>query len=218
MIGNNKNVFWEALILTLIVFAIGLMIGIEFEKSKIQEISNYYSYSELAMKDLDLSKDLLESKIGNCEEIVNANIALADKVYEEAKLLSKYEDAGKINENMKLSHKRYDLLRTEIWINMIKLDKKCNNSINTVVYLYEYETEDLAKKATQNVWSKILFDLKQKKGSEIILLPIAADTPIASLNLLEKEFKINNLPSVIINNKDIVTELNSVSELENYLK
>ena len=50
------------------------------------------------------------------------------------------------------------------------------------IYLYEYETEDLIKKATNRVWSKILFDLKQEMKDKIILIPIAADSDLTSLN------------------------------------
>jgi len=67
-------------------------------------------------------------------------------------------------------------LRTLLWINLIDIPDKCKKDVSVVVYLYEYKTEDLTEKATNRVWSKILFDLKQEMGNKIILIPIAVDS------------------------------------------
>ena len=99
-------------------------------------------------------------------------------------------------------------MRTLLWINTIKTNGKCENEISTVVYLYELKTEDLAKKATQNVWSKILTDLKEQKGDEILLIPIA---------ILEN-YSVEKYPVVIINNKEVISELSGVENLVEFLE
>ena len=48
---NKKSVFWQALILTIIVFTIGIFLGIAYEESKIDEISDYYVLSEIFLMD-----------------------------------------------------------------------------------------------------------------------------------------------------------------------
>ena len=109
------------------------------------------------------------------------------------------------------------MLRTFLWINTIDISEKCQGEFNTVVYLYEYGPKDLAKKATQNVWSKILFDLKQEKGNEIVLIPIAANSDLVSLDALLKGFEISRYPVVIIDQESIIEELSSVEDLLTYL-
>ena len=217
MLKSRKHVFWEAFFLTVVVFFFGLLIGVAYEGSRIDEINKYYSVSEISMMDLFLLGNYAASGDMTCENLINSNIEFADRIYEEAILLEQYESVGKIDEGLLLTHKKYDLMRTFLWSNCIKALEVCGNKFDLVVYLYEYETKDLAKKATQIVWSKILFDLKQKKGDDIVLIPIAADSSLISLESLLKGFNLTNYPVVIINNEHIITELSTVEELEKYL-
>lgn len=159
----------------------------------------------------------LISQSTNCSELVSANINLADKIYSEAYLLEKYEDAGKVTEGLKIAHEKYDALRTFLWINTMKTLQQCPGKFNAVVYLYEYNTQDLAKKAEQNVWSKIIYDLKQKEGNRVILIPIAVNSNLASLDYFTNKLNVTNYPVVIINDRFVVTKIDSVKDLEVYL-
>ena len=220
MIKNTKGVFWQALILTIIVFAVGIFLGIAYEGSKIDEISDYYVLSEIFLMDsFALSKltDVIGTGLANCDVLIDANIEFADKIYEEAYILEKYEESGKLSEALKILHRKYDLLRTLLWINLMDIPDKCKENVSVVVYLYEYETEDLTKKATNRVWSKILFDLKQEMENKIILIPIAADSDLTSLNSLISRYNIPEYPVVIID-EHVISEINFVNDLKEYLE
>ncbi len=213
---NRKRVFWEALLLTVVIFFFGVLIGVSFESGKVEQIRQYYSSSEVSIMDVFASNNLIDVEGAGCEELVKANFEFADRIYDEAILLEKYEDSGKITEGMILEHKKYDLLRTLLWINEMKTTEKCGRSFHTVIYLYEYQPEDLTQKAVQGVWSKILFDLKQEYGSEILLIPIAVDSDLVSLNSAIEKFDVTDYPVLIIDNKDITYELNNVEDVEIY--
>ncbi len=218
MKGTTKHIFWEALLVTIVVFICGMLIGAAFEGNRLDTIEDYYTVSEISMMDILALNNLLQTNDISCESLVLANSDFADRIYEEARLLEKYEKAGKISNDLKLAHKKYDLMRTFLWINSIKTFEKCREGYNVVVYLYEYETEDLTQKAVQNVWGKVLFDLKQEMGSSIVLIPIAVDTDLASLNTLLRDFEISQYPLVIINNKEMIKEISSVEDLKTYLE
>jgi len=218
MLGNPKNVFWEAFLLAVIVFAIGFLLGSAFEENRLEDINEFYSKSEVSLMDVLALNSLTEVEDSSCGMLTASNIEFADKIYEEARLLERYDASERLSDNFKLAHQRYDLLRTFLWINSMKIEEKCENDFSSVVYLYEYETDDLTKKATQSVWSKILFDLKQKKGNEIVLIPIAGDTDLSSLNSLKERFNISELPVVIVNNEHVIRELGTVEDLEAYVK
>ncbi len=213
-LGNPKNAFWEAFFLAVIVFVFGLFLGIAYEGSRLDEINEYYAQSEISLMDSIALNNLVELGGASCNVLIGANIDFADRIYGEAKLLEKYEDSGKITDDLWLAHKKYDALRTFLWINTIKTLERCKEDFSTVVYLYEYSPEDLAQKATQSVWSNILSDLKEEKGNAIILIPIAVDSDLTSLNSLLDEFNITAYPSVVINNENVLTELSSVEDLE----
>ena len=86
-----------------------------------------------------------------------------------------------------------------------------------VVYLYNSEPEDLIEKATNGVWSKILFDVKNSKGGEVVLIPVAVDSDLVSLNSKLSNFNITDFPVVVIDDEIVLTELNSAEDLESYL-
>ncbi len=217
MFENKKNVFWEALLVTLVVFILGLLLGVAFEGSRLDTINEYYAKSELSIIDMVALNNLINLKDVNCDLIFESNVNFANKIYEEAILLERYEQSGKITDDIKLTHKKYDLLRTFLWINLMKAEEKCSEKFPLIVYLYEYEPEELTKRATQKVWSKVLMDLKEEKGDEIILISIAVDNSLISLNSIINKFNISELPVVIVNNEHVVEKLSSSEELKKYL-
>jgi len=217
---NTKGVFWQAFILTIIVFVVGIFLGIAYEGSRLDKINDYYVLSEIFLMDsLALSKltDVIDTRLVGCGVLIDANIEFADKIYEEAYILEKYEESGKLSDALKILHRKYDLLRTLLWINLMDIPDECKENVSIIVYLYEYETEDLIKKATNSVWSKILFDLKQEMGNKIILIPVAVDTDLTSLNFLISRYDISEYPVVIID-EHIISEINFVEELREYLE
>jgi len=217
MLNNPKRAIWEALLLAGLVFFLGFLLGFMFESSQNNKMNEYYMQSELYLLDSIALNSAVDAGAFDCSSLYDSYSLFADRVYQEAILLQRYEDAEKITQEMRIVHRRYDLLRTFLWANQLKTSTQCKETPNILIYLYEYNTENLAKKATQNVWSKVLFDLKQKEGDNILLIPIASDLNITSLNVLAGKFNISEYPVVIINNKKVIYDLTSSEELEKYL-
>jgi hypothetical protein len=218
MLKNNKNVFWEALLITICIFVAGLFLGIYIESTRFNEINNYYDNSEISFIDGLVLNDLVGLSNTNCEELLSSNVKFADRIYNEAKLLEKYEDSGRLTETLKVAHKKYDLLRTFLWINNIKIKETCESNSSYIIYLYEYNSDNLETKALQNVWSKILTELKEEMGNQVVLIPIAANQDIVSLNLMLSQFNISKFPVVIIDNKYILEDVDSVDNLREYIQ
>jgi hypothetical protein len=217
MLNNPKRALWEALLLAGLVFFLGFLLGFAFESSKTNEMNNYYMQSEFYLLDSIALNSAVDIGGVNCSSLYDSYSLFADRVYQEAILLQEYENAEKITEEMRIVHRRYDLLRTFLWANILKTSTQCKETPDTLIYLYEYNTENLAKKATQNVWSKILADLKEQEGKNVLLIPIAADLDITSLNVLKSKFNVSEYPVVIINNKEVIYDLTSSEELKKYL-
>lgn len=215
MLESKKRVFWEALLLTVVVFIFGLLLGSSFENSKLDEVNNYYLQSEISLMDI-LAVNNLASGDVSCEFLVEANLDLADRIYNEALLLEKYEESGKVTEGLKLAHQKYDVLRTFLWINSMKTKEQCEGDFNVVVYLYKYETEDLNEKAKQNAWSKVLYDLKQSAGDKVLLIPISTNNELSSLNFILRDLNLSEETAIVINNEFVVTDLSSVEDIGRY--
>ena len=215
MLKSKKHVFWEALIITITVFLMGLFLGVLIETNNSNKISSLYLQSEISLTDAMATSRLTEESNFDCDVIKQSNIDFADRIYQEAKLLERFEESGKITDNLKLLHKKYDLLRTIIWTSNQDSLERCNN-YNLLVYLYEYESEDITKKAVQNVWSKIILDVKIQ-NEDILLLPIATDQNLTSLDLLTNEHNITQFPALIINNNQVLYTLENTASIKQLL-
>jgi len=211
MLKSKKHVFWEALLITIVVFLAGLFLGMLIEAANSAKISSLYLQSEISLTDASATARLAEDISLDCEVIKEQNIIVADRIYEEAKLLELYEDSGKLTDSMKLLHKKYDLLRTFLWMTNDKSLERCDN-YNLAVYLYEYGSEDTEIKATQNVWSKILLDIR-KQSADFMLLPIAANQNLTSLEFLKQKHEVTQLPALVINNDKVLYELENVDSI-----
>ena len=213
---NNKIPFLTALIVALIIFWSGILIGIFFEDSRVAEITKFYSDSETSISDFELSSELIFSSNISCELLSKEGRIFADRIYKEAKKLENYDGANKITDRVVHLHKRYDLLRTLLWKNIIKNKKDCEDSVDTIIYFYKYLTKDIGKISTQDIMSNYL--IKIKKGNpEIILIPIATDTGIVSIEILQEIYNVTEVPSILINEKYIIKELKDLSSIETFL-
>ncbi len=217
MIKKQKYIFLYALILTFIVFNLGIFMGYMLESSRIDKINKLYLESEMELLDQRIQKDSLEIINFNCELAIKENIKFADKIYEEALTIKRYEDANRINSDIKLQHKRFDLLRTLFWINSIRIKEKCNSDYHNIVYLYDYNNPSIEQVSKQKFFSNLLLELKNKFGNEIMLIPIAGDNEIASVKLLLDAYGIDKLPVILIDENIKITELESMEDIEKYL-
>jgi len=221
MFKSQKNVFWEALLVTLFIFGIGVLLGVILENWRTSEISDLYQRSEVELLDIRLQNEIYSKGEFNCEFAIQENLKFADQIYEEAKILEKYENARRLTKNLIIQHKKYDLLRAMLFMNSIEIRQNCNFSYHNVVYFYlaEYDNPRLDLKAKQQTFSKLLSELKQKQGENVLLIPIAANKDVSSINILLNQYNISreDLPLILIDEEIKITELQNVEGLEAYL-
>ncbi len=111
-------------------------------------------------------------------------------------------------------HRRYDLLRTLLLLEAENLKERCKGDFNIVTYLYFYNINDIEISSKQNYFSRQLFDLKKLYPDEVILIPIAIDTGVASVDIFVKSLGNNSYPSIIINKDKIIADFVTLKELE----
>lgn len=220
MIKSQKRIFLYALVLSLIVFSLGIFMGYVLESSRINRINTLYLDAEMELLDQRLQRDIIDISSLNqtvCQDFVNENIKFGDKIFQEAQQIQKYEEANKISNDIIFQHKRYDLLRTLFWTNSIIIKQKCNADYHNVVYLYKYNNPSISQDSEQKTLSNLLAELKNKYGNKIILIPIAGDNDISSISILMDEYRITELPTILVDEKTKLTQINSMGDIEKYL-
>lgn len=214
MLPKNKFIFLEAFLITIFIFVIGILIGISIENKNNYNSQIFYMNSEADLMDSYIWTSLI-SEEKNCGVVNEETINFANKVYEKSLLLEEYDKFALLMDDLTMLNKRYTLMKTFLWKSNLD-NYYCLNSTKIIVYLYNYNTDDLTIEAEQNVWSRLLMQLKEEDKS-LILLPIAANLNVSSLDFLLKEMNIEKIPAVIINNKEIVYDLERKDDLKNII-
>ncbi len=192
--------------------------GYMLEASRINKINEMYLESDLNILDQRIQSDAWGVIDFDCELLIQENINFGDQVFNDALQIQKYEDANRINDDIISQHRKYDLLRTLFWVNSIKIKQKCNSDFHTVVYIYKYNNPSIQQVSEQKFFSNLLFELKEKYGNEILLIPIAGDNNVVSLDLIMKKYQVSELPMILVDEEFKITEVNELSDIEQYLK
>lgn len=214
---NQKYVFLFALIATLVVFNIGIFMGYMLESSRIGKINQMYQNTEMKILDQITQMNSMEIFELDCDILLEENILFGNQIFEEALKIQKYEEANIFSEEIVAQHKRFDLLRSLFWVNSVKIKDKCNLNYHNIVYFYKYNEPTFEQKSKQNTISNLLWELKNEFGDEIMLIPIAADNNLPSVNLLVNKYNLEEFPAIIIDEKIIITELDDLGEIKKYL-
>jgi hypothetical protein len=217
MIKNQKRIFLYALILTFVIFNLGIFFGYMLEISRGNTINNLYTDSEMELLDQITQKNALDILNLDCSSLVSENIKFGDRIFSEALQIQKYEDANRITSEIVAQHKKFDLLRAIFWINSIEIKQQCKSTYHDVIYLYKYNNPSLEQDSKQKFFSNLLVELKQKEGNNIMLIPMAADNNISSIDLLTKKYNITQLPTILVDEKTKITDVNSIEDIEKYL-
>jgi len=210
---GQKKVFIEALILSVFVFSAGITLGFFIESYRGDKLNSIYTQSEIDFLDVRLQTQLTEVISPECDLLIEENIKFGDRIYEEAQQLSRYEGAQRLSEGLITQHKKYDLLRVQFWLNSLRIKDKCNATYDILLYLYEYEEPTLDTKAKQNVYSKVLQEVKEEMGGGVLLIPMAGDLDIQSINFIRNAYDITQLPTILINEEIKITDLPTKEEI-----
>ncbi|UCD03995.1 MAG: hypothetical protein JSW73_05695 [Candidatus Woesearchaeota archaeon] len=217
MVKSQKDVFWKAAILTIAVFSLGMFIGYSFERGRVFEIEEDYNIMKLRQIDANLqtlyynNMVIQDSKF--CEVAIDENIKFADELYEEGVKIERYLNANKITKDLLINQKEYILFKTQFWLNAISLKKKCYADYVNVVYFYKQKSEDFDVNTDQNVMSGMLFEIKQGYGPEIMLIPLAVDLNISTIDIVVNQYNITEYPALLINEETVMQGLHNKNEI-----
>lgn len=216
---SKFRIFIESFLLAGLIFLIGFSLGFYAENYRTSKIIADYRVNEVESLDLKLQNYYYQiMNRESCDSAIEQNFIFADKVYNEGLQIEKFDEVSQISEKIKTEKKKYVLLKTELWLNTLLLREKCNENFTTVVYFYSSDPSDTVKVAKQKMLSNILKEIKEERGNKIILLPIAGDMGLDIVDLQMKIYNINELPSILINEKDVLIGFNNKEEIEKYLE
>jgi hypothetical protein len=216
MSGRMKNLFSKTAVITIMVFLLGMYFGMVFDSMRVEEVRGRITEIDNLWNDVRLMQSYIE-KFSNtteyCDFLLDENLRVGDKIYEEGLKVEEYEKTNRFSSLFILEKKRYALLDLQFWINTIELKKSCNGNYSTVVYFYsQYD-----KTAEQVFQDRVLWELKQKCGPQIIYITFPSDIDISTIEMIKNIYSIEKIPSILINESILLETPTTMGELEEYI-
>jgi len=210
--------FLEALIFTIALFAIGFFMGFVIEQARNNELHSYYSNTENALNNLQEQLDISNLGKYTCSELIERNFDIGDQIYTQALIFDRYENSAIFTKNQLIDeHRKFDILRTLFWINSIKIKDRCGSEVfDTLVYLYDYQSEVIEDVAKQKVMARVTLEIKQDSKNSIILIPIAKNLNISELNSMIKDYDSINESTLLILNEQKAFLYNQTEQIRDY--
>jgi hypothetical protein len=212
---NSKHSFWIAFVFTIIIFSLGLIFGYFIEHNRSDSVEFSLMRSEITLTDEQIRNDQIFNSEVSCEIAEKNTFEFADRIYNEAVKLEEYDSRSTFGRVLKTVHKRYDLMRVMLYNEGKYLREECNSSIHVVVYFFSYDEQDVDVRAQQTAYARVLTDLKEEFHSEILLVPIAGNLELSSVDLIMDEYNITKMPSILIDDGIVVDDINELSNIEN---
>ncbi|MCD4759424.1 hypothetical protein K8R33_00880 [archaeon] len=212
---NEKSALWKALVLTLVMFFIGMSLGFFIEYLRGNSIKEDYVDLEFELLDSNLRYSFYQIMGEDfCDIAIEDNLRFSDRIYEEGKKIDVYEKFNRLGDRLLEEKKRYALLKTEFWLNSILLKDKCGADYDILIYFYLDNPGSSDVEQKQKVQSNILGKLKEKYGSDLMLIPLPVDLELSVIGAFVKLHDIDEFPTVLINDAIKLEGLHSLEEIE----
>jgi len=212
----QKSVIVQAGILTIIVFTIGILVGIWLDNLRLEEIEKRITEIDIDWNDARLQNMYYQAFMNSmdCDSAISANLEFADRIYQEGLKIERYEEVNRFTPSLVLEKKRYVLLQLQFWMNSINLRKLCNANYSTLLYFYSHYDE--SKFVQQDLQSAVLIELIHKCGPKLIAVPLPIDMDIATIEIIKSQYNIKSAPSLLINEDILLEGLRGESEINSY--
>ncbi len=212
-----KDIFSKAAVITIVVFLIGVYLGVVFDSMRVEEVKSRITEIDNLWNDVRLMQSYIQ-KFSNrteyCDFLLDENLRIGDKIYEEGLKVEEYEKSNRFSSQLILEKKRYALLDLQFWLNTIELKKSCNGNYSTVVYFYSQNN----RTPEQGFQDRVLWELKQKCGPKIIYITFPSDIDISTIEIIKNIHTIEKIPSILINETIVLETPLTMRELEEYIK
>lgn len=218
MVSSQKSVFWKGAIITFVIFITGILLGMYIEEDRSKGIIDHYEELEFSWYDSKLRTSFYQL-LGQdlCENAISDNLEFSDKIYEEGKRIQLVEEANKFDEKLRKEKRQYALLKTEFWLNAILLKENCNADYHNIIYFYKDNPDSDFEEQQQKVQSKILGDLKEKYGADLMLIPLPINLDVSVIGVFVDTYGIEETPAILIDEEVVLSGLTPIEDIESFL-
>jgi hypothetical protein len=215
----KKYILLKAAIITVVIFSIGLFIGMWLDGQRYDEIKNEITNLNIDWNDARL-QSLYYRTFSNqsdfCQSALATNKKLAEKIFSRGEQLERYEEVNRFSSEVLEQKKIYALLHVQLWLNSVELKRECNANYSTIIYFYSHYAKG-EEEQDQDVQSSILIDSIHRCDGQLEVFPIPIDMDIQIIDLIIEQYGINSVPSLLVNEDTPLNGVQSREVIENLI-
>ena len=181
-----------AFAITVIIFGLGVGVGVGITKSKVDDILDIDREARLQLESLELEEKLLGQT-----PCVNPRL-LTENLVDLTKKLAYLESQYDKNDPTILELKEpYTLLEIRHYLKMKKMVEECGEDYSFVLFFYSNNPELIGESEKQG----FVLDYIRKKYGNLHVYSFDVDLDIDLMNVLKELYKIEEVPSMIIEDR-----------------
>ncbi len=193
--NKQKRILLQSLFLTILIFAVGILLNHTFDFFRISIIEEVMQAHEIDSEAYRVEKLFTEEFGGEACEIIVARIADLKK-----EIRKVGEDLGSYSRYSFFRRKDYDYLKRKYFLLELrflaliqKINKECDKPYLPIIFFYEIDQDESERQGF------ILQDLSQTYEQQIVILSLDKDYEDEPLvKLLANNYNVTQAPSLII--------------------
>lgn len=210
------NTYLKAAIITLALTLLGFFFISQLDAMRADELRqsvddlNFASESE---RMLLLYTQVMGNGSELCGYAAQAASARSDQAYALSQKISFYEKSNVVNAEYERIKGRYYLSNAAFYLNLMAEKKYCADTPETtVLFFYRVNTDCPECRAQGGV-----LDNLRARHPEMRIFAFPIDSQYAFVNVFASRHNVTSAPSIVIDDKVVLTGLKSESEIEPYL-
>ncbi len=194
----RKNRYITAIIITLVIFVLGFILGAATSERKLVEIEQLSRQQDADFNSLQFQFSYLENvpKEQSCIVLSRTLESNLKTLGPSLKKIEGYEASGDVkNPDYVLLKRKYIIGNLRYWLLAEKSKQLCGTDAISVLYFHERGCEQCGDEG-------YIFDqLKQRLGDNLLVFSIDASVEEPVIDILRAQYKIYSFPSLVINGK-----------------
>ncbi len=210
---NYRKILLVSLIITILIFLAGLLLGLSLDDTRISDIVNNLNQNELNRESYLVEQDFIKVAGGNICDLSRPRInELSTELAKLGQLLTRYESKGilKASEYEYLKRK-YFLLEIKTYTLFTNLRKECDYNFTTVLFFYDQDHQDSLNQG-------YVLDSFVQNGKNVHIFSFDRNFKEQAIGTLIIHYNVTQAPTLVLNNEIIKEGLTSVDELKTIIK
>ena len=205
--AKTKHIFLITVVLLLLIFIMGMLIGRRMGGSRVDEITALINANELNTESYLIEQELMENfEQDNCL-LANARISsLSSELWKIGKSLSPADAEQKLGtSNYDFMKRKFHLMQIRTYILLYKLNQHCSNTGNVVLFYFSRDND-----ASQEQ-GEILDNLVKDYDIRVFAIEYNYSE---ELSFIEGYYSIKGTPTLVIDYEVVLEGLSSYEEVQ----